>query len=66
MISGNNRLRCKKYIKERMRIFMKKFVKKSVAAICSAAMLSGGAYPLAANAEETALRPEISGSWQET
>ena len=45
---------------------MKRFVKKSVAAICSAAMLSGGAYPIAVNAEETALRPEISGSWQET
>lgn len=44
---------------------MKRFVKKSVAAVCSAAMLSGGAYPALVNAEETALLPEISGSWIE-
>ena len=45
---------------------MKRFVKKSISVVCSMVILSGGMYPIAANAEETVLQPQISGRWQET
>lgn len=45
---------------------MKRFVKKSISVVCSMVILSGGMYPIAANAEETVLHPQISGRWQET
>ena len=44
---------------------MKKFVKKSIAVACTAALFSSGVCPIATNAEETVLQPKITGSWQD-